>query len=117
MIITSYCHEPPIKEAIDDAFAAMSDDEKLEIEWAMEQWRDTGVEDSHIYQSVGTRYEILVRRVPHTQRKIVAVYDKNRSWIEAVNLEDGEVKALVRPAHLWLGPHGGPVSRNRRWTG
>ncbi len=117
MTITSYCQRPPIKQAVERSFADMSSDEQLAIMWAMKEWEDHGVENSHIYQFVGNRYEVLVRRVEGPRHKIVAVHDKNRDWVEVVNLEAGDVRSLIRPAHLRIGPQGGPVTRNQGWTG
>ncbi len=115
--LTLFCESQPIKEAIEQSFAAMRPDEQLEVLWAMQEWKVHGVENNHIYQYVGSRYEVLVRRVKGSRRRIVAVHDKNRNRIEAVNLEAGDVRSLIRPAHLKIGPHGGPTARNQGWTG
>ena len=117
MMKTLYCQRSPIKEAIDKSFSEMSVDEQVEIEEAMRRWRVDDTEDNHVYEYVGTRYEILVCRIPFSRRKLVAVHDKNRDRVEAVNLEAGAIKALVQPAHLLIGPLAGVVQRNHGWTG
>lgn len=120
MLKTSYCQQAPIGDAILRSFSAMSLDEQIEIEEIMQRWRDLGIENGHIYEWIGSRFEVLVRRVPFSRRRLVAVHDKNRGHVVAVNLETGALRDVVAPAYLLIGWDREAGSRKRRntgWTG
>ena len=117
MTKTSYMAPEPIGSEVRRSLDHMLQHEPLQLletEAIMEQWHDE-VFDIHVHSRVGTRYEVLARRVPRSRRMLVAVRDKHRDTIVAANLEAGEIRALVAPAFAMIPPGAGRHVANRRW--
>jgi hypothetical protein len=117
MTKTSYKAPEPIGSAVKRSLDHMLQHEPLQLletESLMEQWREE-VFDIHVHSRVGTRYEVLARRIPRSRRMLVAVRDRHRDTIVAANLEAGDVRELVAPAFAMIPPGAGLRVENGRW--
>ena len=117
MTKTSYKAPEPIGSAVKRSLDHMLQHEPLQLletEALMEQWREE-VFDIHVHSRIGSRYEVLARRIPRSRRMLVAVRDRSRDKVVAANLEAGDIRDLLAPAFAMIPADAGQRVENRRW--
>ena len=78
-------------------------DSALEVHGAFDFWRRR-IFDTHVYARDGVRYQILARKVPATDRLLVALHDMNDNIAYATNLEAGSIQDLAATARAQVPP-------------
>jgi hypothetical protein len=117
MIFTTYCADEPIASNLQAARNAMSIEDQVDMEDALQRWGEFGPEDAHVYARVSVTVNVLARKVPDAKRFLVGVHKIDKNIIVAVSLDKGLIKAVVRPAFLYTGISKKPPIYNPDWTG
>lgn len=117
MIFTSYTAREPFASAWRKDWNALSVDDQIDIEDAVQRWQPSGPETGHVYADIDGRKCILARKVRSVRRFVIAVYDNVLKEIEVVSIAPGGIQKVVVAAFDFAGVPRHALSAKASWTG